>query len=85
MRQKALRYFQDTPINLHGRRYSELATLCGRIEPVMPECHVVAAGQPLSGSRRDPAVGSANTERVSEDKWSSDMTQDLAQDVMSGI
>jgi len=50
----------------------------------MPE---VAPDEPLSsiyGSRYDLAVGSANPEGVLEDKWSSDMFQDLAQDVIMG-
>jgi hypothetical protein len=91
LRQKALQVRQsnleDRPSYHHGKPYDELAPLGEQIGLVMPERRVVALDEPLSsiyGSRYDLAVGSANPEGVLEDKWSSDMSQDLAQDVIMG-
>ena len=92
LRQKALQLCQtnveDTrPSYLLGKPYNELATLGEQIGLVMPKRRVVTPGEPISniyGSPCDLAVGSANLEGVLEDKWSSDMSQNLAQDVIMG-
>jgi hypothetical protein len=94
LRQKALRLCQSNlenakPNYLHGKPYNELATLGEQIGLVMPKHQAVAPDEPLSGiygpgMNRDNAVGPANPEGVLEDKWSSDMCQDLAQDVIMG-
>ena len=92
LHQKALRLCQSNlddakPSYPHGKPYNELATLGEQIGLVMPKNQKVPPGESLPGiygprMNHDNAVGSADLEGVLEDKWSSDMSQNLAQDVI---
>jgi hypothetical protein len=87
LRQKALRLFRSNikdaaPNYLHGKSYNEPA-IGEQTGLVTPKRQVVSPRVPTSGihwsgtTRCDLHVGSTDREGVLEDKWSSDMSQDL--------